>query len=64
MAEIGKDEFNHLLEEQMTRFGIPKRSQALKNPRVVSELLKSASKLGRSTPSLNQIVANALALKV
>jgi len=64
MAEIGKDEFNHLLEEQMTRFGIPKRSHALKNPRVVSELLKSASKLGKSSPSLNQIVTNALALKV
>jgi len=63
IAEIGREEFYRLLQEQATRFGIPKQSQALKNPRVVSEMLKAASKLGKTSPSLAAIVKNALALK-
>ena len=63
ISEIGKDEFDHLLQQQMTDFGIPKKTQAIKNPRVVSEMLKAAGKLGKTSPSLKQIVKNALALR-
>jgi putative ATP-dependent endonuclease of the OLD family len=59
IGEIGEADFIRLLHEQMTRFGIPKESHALKNPRVVAEILKSASKAGKSSPSLNAIVKNA-----
>lgn len=64
VAEIGRDQFDRLLEEQMLRFAIPKKRQALKNPRVVAEMLKAASKLGRTSPSLNAILKNASALRM
>jgi predicted ATP-dependent endonuclease of OLD family len=46
-AEIGEDVFERILGEEMTRFNIRKRDQALKNPTVVSDAIKSASNLGR-----------------
>lgn len=63
IAEIGQKEFDQLLEEQMARFSILKRSHALKNPRVVSEVLKNARLIGKPSASLEEIVLRALALR-
>jgi hypothetical protein len=63
IAEIGKDDFERLLQDKMTHFSIRKRSHALKNPRVVSAVLKAASALRKVSPSLKQIVDSALGLR-
>ncbi len=42
-AEMGGEEFNRILDEQMTLFNIRKRDHALKNPRVVSAVISSAT---------------------
>ncbi len=47
----------------MKRFAILKRSHALKNPRVISEVLKAGGELGKTSNSLNEIVKKVLALK-
>lgn len=62
-AEIGEEVFDRILDEEMTRFNIRKRDQALKNPRVISALISSASKLGKTSPSLDLIVKHILAMK-
>jgi len=62
-AEIGEDLFDRILDEEMVRFNIRERDHALKNPRVVSAVLKSASTLGKTSPSLNLIVKNVMAMK-
>lgn len=62
-AEIGEEVFERILGEEMTRFNIRKRGHALKNPKVVSAAIKSASDLGKTSPSLDLIVTNILAMK-
>jgi putative ATP-dependent endonuclease of OLD family len=62
-AEMGEEVVNRILDEQMTLFNILKRDHALKNPRVVSAVISSASKLGKISPSLDLIVKNVLAMK-
>jgi hypothetical protein len=62
-AEIGEDLFDRILDEEMVRFNIRERDHALKNPRVVSGMLKSVSALGKTSSSLDLIVKNVLAMK-
>ncbi len=61
--EIGAADFIRLLEAQMELFGIHKRENALKNPRVISAMLMAAKKENKISPSLEMIVRNAAALK-
>jgi predicted ATP-dependent endonuclease of OLD family len=62
-TEIGKDLFDQILDEEMVRFNIREKDHALKNPRVVSAVLKSASTSGKTSPSLDLIVKHVLAMK-
>jgi hypothetical protein len=62
-AEIGEDLFERILGEEMTRFDIRKRDHALKNPKVVSAVTASASRSGKTSPSLDLIVKHVLAMK-
>jgi len=47
----------------MELFGIHKRENALKNPKVISAMLMAAKKENKISPSLEMIVRNAAALK-
>ena len=61
--ELGNDIFEQLLSQFRNELGIPKRSQALKNPMVIQRILEEAAKFGKTSASLRAIVESIVALK-
>lgn len=62
-TEIGADIFNAVLGQQQEHFAIPNKSQALKKPLVIANILKAARERGKISASLEDIVEKILALK-
>ena len=61
--EIGDDLFERLLAKAQGDFGISKKNQALKNPKVIQSILENARPCGKISSSLRNIVENIIALK-
>ncbi|NIK89923.1 energy-coupling factor transporter ATP-binding protein EcfA2 [Rhizomicrobium palustre] len=61
--EIGAEVFDALLADVQTRYAISKRKYALKNPLVISEVLKSAASDACTSKTLNDIVNAIVQLK-
>jgi putative ATP-dependent endonuclease of OLD family len=61
--EIGAAEFNAWLSEFQTAFAIRKRAHALKNPVVISAIMKKARENARCSKTVEQIVSKITALK-
>jgi hypothetical protein len=55
--EIGSEDFDVLIAEAQTKYGIGKRKHALKNPLVIAELLKGAATAGQTSATLTEIVS-------
>ena len=62
-SEIGDGFFDDLLIECQGECGISKRDDALKNPYIVTELVKRASKQGRRSQTLESIIEAIVSLK-
>jgi len=60
--EIGTDLFEQLMAECQKEFEIPKRKYAIKNPMVISSLIKRAQDKGKECPTLEKIVHSILKL--
>ncbi len=61
--EIGKAEFEQWLQGCQEDFCIPEKRQAIKNPVVVTEVIRKAQQHGRSSATLENIVNRILVLK-
>jgi predicted ATP-dependent endonuclease of OLD family len=61
--EIGPEYFENCLTECRNGFCIPKRKHAIKNPAVITAIIKKAHQNGRTSATLNKIVENIIALK-
>ena len=62
-SEIGSALFKQLLSKAQTDLGIVKKNQALKNSAVIQQVIESAHLSGHKSRSLEQVVANVIALK-
>lgn len=62
-CEIGDTLFDRLLVECQGECGISKRDDALKNPYIVTELVKRASEQGRRSQTLESIIQAVISLK-
>ena len=63
MAEIGIEVFNKYLSEYQLMWGITKRKHAIKNPNIISEIIKKSKDKGIEIETLNKIIDKVLALK-
>lgn len=61
-TEIGEDLFEKLLSEYQTKFVIPKRKHAIKNPAIVAAIISHAQREGKSSTTLQSIVCSIRAL--
>ena len=61
--EIGVDAFEKSLAECQSKYGIPKKRHALKNPNIITDVIEETKKLGKSSRSLENIVNKILKLK-
>jgi hypothetical protein len=61
--ELGAHTFDTILQRVQGELGIPKRDQALKNPQVIQAVIKGVRAEGKSSPTMEAIVTNILALK-
>lgn len=61
--EIGNAEFEQLLQGCQENFCIPEKRQAIKNPVVVTDIIRIAQQHGRRSATLENIVNRILALK-
>lgn len=61
-VEIGPALIDQLLAESQTRYGIAKRKHALKNPLVITEVLKATAAARHSSGTLTKIVGQVLNL--
>jgi hypothetical protein len=62
-TEIGIEDFEKYLREYQETFGITKRKHAIKNPNIISAIIKKAHESGNDIETLNKIFYKALALK-
>jgi hypothetical protein len=62
-SELGSEVFRNLLTDCQNSFCIPKKKHAIKNPFVVSTILREAHKQGKNSTSLNLIIDKICALK-
>jgi putative ATP-dependent endonuclease of OLD family len=60
--EIGTDAFDRLLRDCQLTYGIPKKKHAIKNPHVLSEIIRLAEIEGIDCPSLREILERVIAL--
>lgn len=61
--EIGADIFDDLLDELKTKYDYSRKSQAMKNPRVMYDLLRNAKESGRECKTLVDIVEKIITLR-
>jgi putative ATP-dependent endonuclease of the OLD family len=61
--EIGPDIFEKCIERCQSEFCITKRKHAIKNPRVIMNIIKYAKELGCTSQSLDEIAEKILLLK-
>lgn len=61
-AEIGDALFEKLLGDCQSEFAIPKRKHAIKNPAVIAAIIERAQKEGKTSTTLQSVVASILAL--
>jgi putative ATP-dependent endonuclease of OLD family len=62
-TEIGIEAFDKYLQEYQSMFGITKRKHAIKNPNIISAIIKKAKDNGNNIETLDKIIDKALALK-
>lgn len=60
-SEIGADLYDEIIKDCKEEFSIPKKSDAIKNPHVIAELIRRASKDGKKPETLEKIVEAILA---
>lgn len=61
--EIGLDDFEEYLQKYQLMFGITKRKHAIKNPNIISSIIKKAKENGKCVGTLEEIVDKILQLK-
>lgn len=61
--EIGNAEFEQWLQECQDRFCIPRKRDAIKNPVVIAEIIRTAQQHGRRSATLEKIVNKILAMR-
>ena len=62
-TEIGIEAFEKYLQEYQLMLGITKRKHAIKNPNIISAIIKKAKENGNNIETLDKIIDKALALK-
>ena len=62
-SEIGEEDFEKFLAEARNKFGINKNKHALKNPTVLSFIIKKAIENGNSSPTIEDIISKIIDLK-
>jgi len=62
-TEIGIEAFEKYLHDYQLKFGITKRKHAIKNPNIISEIIKNAKEDGHNITSLDSIIDKTLSLK-
>jgi len=60
--EIGDPLFEKILSDYQEEFGIPKRKHAMKNPNVISCIIETAKKEGKTSKTLEKVVVDILSL--
>lgn len=55
-TELGSELFTQLLSDCQSKFSIPKKKHAVKNPIVISTVLSEAKKQGKESLSLTSII--------
>ena len=61
--EIGKDEFNTILNEMQEDLGIPKKKHAMKNPEVIKRIVEKVSESGDNNLFLKAILKEIVNLR-
>jgi hypothetical protein len=62
-TEIGIEAFEKYLQEYQSMFGITKRKHAIKNPNIISAIIRKAKDNGNNIETLDKIIDKALALR-
>lgn len=61
--EIGSSDFDTLLNEAQTNFSIQEKKHAIKNPKVISYIVKKAKEQGKSSPTVENIIKKIIELR-